>query len=66
MGDERKGFFHDAIYVDIRGLGSSGARKVQKVVDDFAGAKCLLDDFLDDRLARVAVRHLLGEHLDIV
>ena len=66
MRHEREGFFDDAIQVDVGEFPGSGARKVQKIIDDFAGAKRLLDDFVDDGVARITVRHLLRQHLDVV
>jgi len=66
MGYQRQRFLDNAVHVDVRGFGGSRARKIQKIVDDFAGTKCLLDDLLDDRLPRITVRHLLCQHLDVI
>src|SRR5271170_5947293 len=66
MRYERKGSFDDAIYVNVRGFTCAGAREIQQVVHDFARAEGLLHDFFDDGLPRVAVRHLLAEHLNVI
>src|SRR6202158_1024047 len=64
--NERKSFFDDAIDVDIGQLGGAGAREIQKVIDNFAGPERLLDDFVDDGVARIFVGHLLSKHLNVV
>src|SRR5467141_3548252 len=64
--DEREGFLDDAIDVDIGQFSRARAREIQKVIDDLAGAESLLDDFVDDGVARIIVGHLLGKHLNVV
>src|SRR6266567_895177 len=66
MSHERQGLFDHAVYINVGGFPRSGARKIEQIVNDLAGAKRLLDDFFNDRLARVAFRHLLSEHLNVV
>jgi hypothetical protein len=66
VGYKRQRLFHNAVYINVRGLCGPSAREIEQIVDDFAGAEGLLDDFFDDRLARVTFRHLLRQHLNIV
>src|SRR5271157_3121484 len=66
MRDQRQRFFHNAIQVHIGKLAGARSREIQQVIDNFAGAEGLLDDFFDDGVARITVGHLLGEHLDVV
>src|SRR5712672_2590654 len=66
VGDEGKSFFDDAIDIDIGKFGGAGARKIQKIIDDFAGAEGLLDDFVDNVVAGIIFGHLLGKHLNVV
>src|SRR5882762_4628511 len=66
VGDQRKGFFDYAIDVDISEFSGAGARKIQKIVDDFAGAEGLLHNLVDNVVAGIIFRHLLGEHLNVV
>src|ERR1700730_898755 len=64
--DERKGFFDHAIDINVGKLGGASAREIQKIIDDFAGAEGLFNDFLDDGVTRIIVGHLLGKHLDVI
>src|SRR5579885_2881676 len=66
MHHKRKRLFQDTIDVHIGCFGDSRAGEVEQVVDDFAGAEGLFDDFVDDALPGIAFRHLLGKHLDVV
>src|SRR5712672_1066312 len=66
MGDEGKSFLDYAIDVDIGKFGGAGARKIQKIVYDFAGPEGLLHDLIDDVVPGIIFRHLLGEHLNVV
>ncbi len=66
MRHEGERLFDDAIQIHVGKLSGSGAREIQQIVDDFAGAKSLLDDFVDDGVARISFRHLLRQHLDVV
>ena len=67
MRDQRKRFFDNAVQVSLSAnSGGAGAREIQQVVDDFAGAERLLDDFSINWLPRIAVGQLLRQHLDVV
>src|SRR5579859_1303189 len=66
MGNQRKGFLDHPIDIDIGQLSGTGTREIEEVVDDFAGAKGLLDDFFDDAVARIIAGHLLGQHLNVI
>src|SRR5256885_7559570 len=66
MGDQGESLFNHAIYIDIGKLGGPGAREIQKIVDDFAGTESLLDDLVDDAVARIVTGHLLGQHLYVI
>src|SRR5579883_84635 len=66
MDHQGERLFQDAVDIHIGCLGDSGAGEIEEVIDDFAGAKGLFDDFVDDALPRIAFRHLLGKHLDVV
>src|SRR5215472_13031106 len=66
MRHQRKGFLDDPVHVHVRQLARTGARKVQQIVHDLARPEGLLHDLLNNRLSRVAVRHLLRKHLDVV
>src|SRR5208283_3057796 len=59
MRDQRQRFFHNAIQVHIGKLAGARSREIQQVIDNFAGAEGLLDDFFDNGVARIAVAHLL-------
>src|SRR5229473_7031348 len=63
---KRQRLFHHAVYINVRGFRSAGARKIKQIVDDFAGAEGLLNDFFNDGLAGVAFRHLLRQHLNVI
>src|SRR5713226_5789859 len=66
MRDQRQRLLDHAIYVNVGKFGDPGAREIQQVVDDFAGAKRLLHNFLDDGVTRIIAGHLLGQQLDEV
>src|SRR5712672_4373060 len=66
VGDQRKSFFDDAIDIDIGKFGSAGARKIQKIIDDFAGAEGLFDDLVDNVVPGIILGHLLGKHLNVI
>src|SRR5256885_515564 len=40
--------------------------RASEIVNNFAGAKRLLHDFFDNRMPRIFLRHLLGQHLNVV
>src|SRR5260370_10418922 len=52
VGYKRQRLFHNAVYINVRGFRGAGARQIEELVDDFAGAEGLLDDFFNDGLAR--------------
>src|SRR5579872_4996054 len=62
MRHQRQHLFHHGVQIDFRKFRRSGTRKIQQVVDDLAGAEGLLHHFLDQLLARIAARKLLGQH----
>ena len=64
--DQRQHFFHHGIQIHFRKFRRARAREIQQVVDNLARAKCLLDDFLDQLVARIAAGKLLGQHLNVV
>ena len=66
MLDERQSFFEHGVDIDFDEFGGAGAREIQQIVDDFAGAEGLLHDALDRFLARIVGGNLLGEHLDVI
>ena len=66
MRHQRQRFFHHAIQIHVGQFARAGARKIQQVVDDLAGAEGLLDDFFDDGVPGIIFRHLFGQHLDVI
>jgi len=45
VSHERQGLFDDAVYIDVPCFRSAGPRKIEQIVDDFAGAECCLTIF---------------------
>ena len=66
MRDQRKRLLDHVVQVHFGKFRRAGPRKIQQVVDDFAGAERLLDDFVDQLVPRVAAGQLLGQHLNVV
>src|ERR1700731_1475470 len=66
VSHQRQGLFDDTVYINVRGFGRAGPRKIEQIVNDFAGAERLLDDFVDDGLAGGSRPHLLRQHLNVV
>src|SRR5580658_9592987 len=62
----RESFLQHVVDIHFDEFSGASARKIQKIVDDFAGAESLLDDALDGLLARIIRGNLLGEHLNII
>ena len=66
MRNQRESFFEYGIEIHFAKLRGAGARKIQQVVDDLAGAESLLDDFFDERVARIVGWKLLRQHLNVI
>src|SRR5580658_3389999 len=66
MLHQRESFLQHVVDIHFDEFSGASARKIQKIVDDFAGAESLLDDALDGLLARIIRGNLLGEHLNII
>ena len=66
MLHQRQRLFEHGVQIHFHGFGAARARKIQQVVDDFAGAERLLHDALDRLLPRIVGRNLLRQHLDVI
>ena len=64
--DQGQRFFDHGVQIHFGKFRRAGARKIQQVVDDLAGAERLLDDFVDQLMPRIAAGQLLRQHLDVV
>ena len=64
--DQRKRFLDHGVQIHLGEFRRAGARKIQQIVDDFARAERLLDDFVDQLVARIAAGQLLRQHLNVV
>ena len=60
MRHQGERLFDDLVEIHFLEFGAAGAREIEEIIDDLAGAEGLLDDFVDQLMARIVGRQRLA------